>query len=177
MGRKPKGHPDAWTPDRRSAQREANARYRDGLRRQLAEGDQRAVAKHLLVSARTRCWGTDRVFDLVPEDILPLPSVCPILGIPLELGASPNHQNNYSIDRFDPSRGYVRGNVTVVSYRANMLKNNGTEEEHRRIADWMSRRSIELAETPVDRPPPPPGLPPVNVSEELRTLVLRVNGG
>lgn len=68
------------------------------------------------------------------------PSVCPILGIPIRyesgrgrggVDASP------SVDRFDPGVGYVPGNVSVMSHRANTIKSHGTATEHRRIADWM----------------------------------------
>ncbi len=41
------------------------------------------------------------------------------------------------MDRKDNSRGYVHGNVVIMSLRANMLKNNGTAAEHRAIANWM----------------------------------------
>ena len=34
----------------------------------------------------------------------------------------------------------------VISHRANSIKNNGTVEEHRKIADWMEKR-IALMET------------------------------
>jgi hypothetical protein len=41
------------------------------------------------------------------------------------------------LDRIIPEEGYVAGNVNVVSYRANRIKNDGTAEEHLKIADWM----------------------------------------
>lgn len=35
------------------------------------------------------------------------------------------------------AEGYVPGNVEVISFRANRIKNNGTADEHERIAQWM----------------------------------------
>lgn len=71
------------------------------------------------------------------------PTHCPILGIELdyftEYGWS---ENSPSFDRLDPNKGYVKGNVTVISMRANRIKNNGTVEEHRKIADFMTNYSI-----------------------------------
>ena len=42
-----------------------------------------------------------------------------------------------SIDRINPSEGYVKGNVIIMSNRANTLKNNATAEELERVAAWM----------------------------------------
>jgi len=41
------------------------------------------------------------------------------------------------IDRLIPELGYVKGNVTWMSRRANQLKNNGSLRELRKIVEWM----------------------------------------
>jgi len=68
-------------------------------------------------------------FSISLDDIL-LPDYCPVLGIQLDYGwpvtdlaAVP------SIDRIDNAKGYVRGNVLVISNRANKLKNDATRAE------------------------------------------------
>jgi hypothetical protein len=33
----------------------------------------------------------------------------------------------------------VKGNVEVMSWRANRIKNNGTPEEHRKIANYLEK--------------------------------------
>ena len=78
------------------------------------------------IKSRAKLSGID--FNLEYGD-LELPEVCPILGIPLvrvygsgkKIGYRPNAP---SVDRIDPSKGYVKGNVRVLSARANLLKNN-----------------------------------------------------
>jgi len=65
-------------------------------------------------------------------------SHCPVLGTLLDWsllrgngnGAIPNSP---SLDRIDPSKGYVKGNVWVISYRANAIKNDATHEELKRV--------------------------------------------
>jgi hypothetical protein len=37
----------------------------------------------------------------------------------------------------DSSVGYVPGNVNIISFRANTLKNNGTLEEFKKLIKWM----------------------------------------
>lgn len=70
---------------------------------------------------------------------LDFPTHCPILGIEIDYFSEGRQENSPSFDRFDPSKGYVSGNVAVVSWRANRIKNDGTADEHQKIADWMSK--------------------------------------
>ena len=37
--------------------------------------------------------------------------------------------NSYSLDRIDSTKGYIKGNVWIISKRANVIKNNATLEE------------------------------------------------
>lgn len=69
-------------------------------------------------------------------------NVCPYLGIKLnetqeECIALPDH--NKSIDRLDPTKGYVPENVIICSNRANRIKNNATFEELFTLADNLRR--------------------------------------
>jgi hypothetical protein len=43
-----------------------------------------------------------------------------------------------SLDRIDREKGYVPGNVRVVSLRANLLRKDSTYEELRALADFFS---------------------------------------
>jgi hypothetical protein len=69
---------------------------------------------------------------------LELPDLCPVLGIPLDysFGKGLRTDNSPSIDKIVPSKGYVPGNCIVISWRANRIKNDGTPEEHKKIADF-----------------------------------------
>lgn len=65
---------------------------------------------------------------------------CPILGLTLDYFAETTQENSPSFDRLDPNKGYVPGNVQIVSWRANRIKNDGTSEEHERIAQYIRER-------------------------------------
>jgi hypothetical protein len=69
------------------------------------------------------------------------PTECPVLGIPIDYFSDGRTENSPSFDRLDPSKGYVHGNVKVISWRANRIKNDGNAEEHRLIASYMTRFS------------------------------------
>lgn len=61
---------------------------------------------------------------------------CPILGIALTREARGYADNCASIDRVDNSKGYVKGNVWVISQKANTMKNSATIEELKRFGAW-----------------------------------------
>lgn len=75
-------------------------------------------------------------FSLAREDVV-IPEFCPILGIRLDPVGTLGSFAVPSVDRLDSRRGYVKGNVAVISFRANSLKNDGTAEEHEAVARWM----------------------------------------
>jgi hypothetical protein len=71
---------------------------------------------------------------------LVFPTHCPVLGIELDYFTENGWQDNSpSFDCIDPNKDYVKGNVAIISMRANRIKNNGTAEEHRKIADFMDQ--------------------------------------
>lgn len=66
-------------------------------------------------------------------DLPPFPVFCPILDIPIGQGDDYPLDNRASLDRIRPELGYVPGNVRIISFRANMLRNNATADELRRV--------------------------------------------
>lgn len=86
---------------------------------------------------RSKCKQDGTPFDLSVDDIF-IPEYCPVLGIKLKLPGQGKHGNeSASVDRLEPQKGYVRGNIAIISMLANRLKNNGTASQHERIAAWM----------------------------------------
>lgn len=68
------------------------------------------------------------------------PSHCPVLGVELDYFRDFGIRDNYAtLDKIDPALGYVQGNVAVLSARANRIKDNGTAEEHRKIAEYIDK--------------------------------------
>lgn len=64
---------------------------------------------------------------------------CPVLGIELNYFAEKTEEESPSFDRVDCTKGYVAGNVQIISWRANRIKNDGSAEEHRKIADFIEK--------------------------------------
>jgi len=70
-------------------------------------------------------------FNIEYTDIV-IPKFCPVLGLRLEStkrrSSGPQPQSP-TLDKIIPELGYVKGNVWVISARANSLKNDATLEE------------------------------------------------
>lgn len=94
----------------------------------------------LLALAQTRARRRGVDFQITIDDIV-IPDRCPVLGIKLAPGTKRSLDNAPSIDRLDPRRGYVPGNIHVISHRANRLKGDGTPEEHEAIAAWQRKEA------------------------------------
>jgi hypothetical protein len=71
----------------------------------------------------------NREFDLSVEDII-IPTHCPYLGVELLTNQIECQSSNYySIDRIDSTKGYVKGNIQIISRFANTMKNSATIEQ------------------------------------------------
>lgn len=86
--------------------------------------------------SRMRAKKAGLPFNLTEEDFL-IPEFCPVLGIPLVAGVKHKHDGSPSLDRFIPELGYVKGNVAIISFKANRIKNNGSSDDVERVAKWM----------------------------------------
>lgn len=82
-------------------------------------------------------------FTLSLSDLhhLSFPITCPILGIPLKFNRGKARDDSYSIDRIDSNGPYSIDNIIVVSWKANRLKNNATNDELNKISNFYSTLS------------------------------------
>lgn len=71
--------------------------------------------------ARAKAKGLE--FSITPDDIK-IPKTCPVLGIELFRGTRKSRYNYPSVDRKDNDLGYVKGNIAVISMKANLHKSD-----------------------------------------------------
>lgn len=96
----------------------------------------------MIYAARNRARMTGLECTITKDDI-EIPEICPVLEIPLfaRVGAGRSNrdqvENSPSLDRIDNSKGYVPGNIAVISMRANMIKNNATLDELKAIVAYI----------------------------------------
>lgn len=84
--------------------------------------------KGLWHGAKARAKRDNLPFDITPESIV-VPERCPVLGIPLIRGVNIFTDNSPTVDKIYPAKGYVMGNIHVISYLANRIKTNATPEQ------------------------------------------------
>lgn len=65
------------------------------------------------------------------------PSVCPVLGIPMAACRDAHEDGSASVDRLVPEIGYTTDNIRIISNKANRIKNEGSVEDHLRVASWV----------------------------------------
>ncbi len=106
--------------------------YREKDRERIANN----LERQLLRAAKARSKAKDIPFDLEKSDIV-IPEECPVLGIPLVRGAGRPVDGSPTLDKFVPLLGYTKGNVNVISHKANTCKNDATLEEIRLLYEWM----------------------------------------
>lgn len=111
----------------------------------LCEKVRRKVAYHEQYELETfnrfrqRCKMRGIAFELTLPDIPKVPSHCPILGTELVINWGGRAQSNSSptLDKIDPSLGYVKGNVAWMSSEANRMKSNHTIDSLENLLAWM----------------------------------------
>jgi len=111
--------------------------------------DPEARKRWLLQRIKSKCKIEGLEFNLTIDD-LHVPDVCPVLGIPLKFGVKGNKlqetkggripHDSPSVDRIDPTKGYVKGNVIMVSYRANFLKSDASMDELQSIVTFYNAK-------------------------------------
>jgi hypothetical protein len=86
---------------------------------------------YLWRNAKQRARKKDLDFDIEVSDII-IPQFCPLLNIPIihKIGhGTHRNPNAASLDRINNQFGYTKGNILVVSWRANFIKGDASIEE------------------------------------------------
>lgn len=130
----------------RAAFRKRNPDYWRAAKKLHGQKMGRPFRNELCSNARARGRKRGMAASITPADLI-WPTHCPVLGIELDYpertgtrGRQHPQANWPSLDRWDSTKGYVPGNVFVISFRANSLKNAATYDEVLRVAKYLSRR-------------------------------------
>ena len=95
-----------------------------------------------LGTIKNKCSKRNVKFDITVDDLV-FHSHCPALGIPLDYFNNTTSDNSPSIDKIIPKKGYIKGNVQVISMRANRVKSNATLEDLMKISDYIRANANE----------------------------------
>jgi hypothetical protein len=90
--------------------------------------------------AKIRAKESGLEFTIDVSDVQ-IPEICPVLGIYMNMnsGRSGAFKNSPSLDRIDNNKGYIKGNVQVISQLANAMKGAASKDELIKFAEWVFR--------------------------------------
>lgn len=138
-----------YTEEERRYRRQKGREYHAENRERLVKYSRDYYEKHkdrlnvmtkermLYKNARSRSRIKNVPFNIEESDIV-IPKTCPVFPwIELCATNTSSEDNSPSVDRVIPELGYVKGNIQIISRRANTIKSMGSAEEHERIAEWL----------------------------------------
>ena len=107
----------------------------------------RAQVSALVEAAKRRSREQKVPFDVdlmsraaIETRMLALP-FCECCRVDLAIGSNKKAKaNSPSIDKINPSLGYVDGNVAILCFRCNTIKQNATADELLCIGSWLKER-------------------------------------
>lgn len=104
----------------------------------LRDWKDRNREKNLFQLAQHRAKTKGIEFNIELSDII-IPEICPILGLPIKKAIDGNRDLSPSLDRIDNSKGYIKGNVQVISFKANAMKLTANKDELINFSNWVRK--------------------------------------
>lgn len=95
--------------------------------------DSLPLNQKLFEQIRQRCRKSGVLFKIKPEDIV-IPDFCPVFKTEFD---QKDKYRAASVDRINPSGGYTKDNIRVISCRANWLKSNACFKEIEALYNYM----------------------------------------
>lgn len=94
--------------------------------------------KHKATRVKNRASSLGVPYDLDEEYLESIwTGTCPVLKTPISISGDRSDEYTAELDRFDPSKGYTKGNVVFLSRKANRIKNNSDVEILENLLKWM----------------------------------------
>jgi hypothetical protein len=115
-----------------------NRAYTSNHRDEIRRWNKKRVKENMFYHARQRAKRNGIIFTLSLDDF-EIPVKCPILGIRLKAGKRMPHAFSPTLDRVIPKLGYIKGNVQVISHRANRLKGDASLKELKLLVSYVRR--------------------------------------
>ena len=100
------------------------------------------LKKVILSKAKKRSKKKNLEFNLTLADLISIKNnTCPILGCEILYKSGINHKLSASLDRIDPTKGYIISNVKIVSHEGNTLKNRNNFHSAVKMLEYIITNS------------------------------------
>lgn len=97
------------------------------------------IERYMLAKAKYRAKLVNLEFNIALEDVI-IPKLCPVLKIKLRQSEITPSDNSPVIDRTDNTKGYIKGNINIISFRANRIKSDATFEEIELLYKYLKKK-------------------------------------
>jgi hypothetical protein len=106
------------------------SRYCQNVIHGLARRNNTDKRYNIWCNTKKRAKKNGTKFTLTVNDIPEIPEYCPVLNIKIKANTiSAPLDSSPSLDRINPKRGYVAGNIRIICNRANRIKSDATVDE------------------------------------------------
>ena len=116
----------------------SDSEFKAGFRKKVAAYRRADYRPDMVARAKRRAQDLGLPFDLMKDD-LPLATHCPVFGFAFEPGRGKPCDTTPTLDRIIPKLGYVKGNVIIVSFKANLIKSSATPDEILKVAKFYRK--------------------------------------
>lgn len=118
--------------------------------RSATHGLSRSKRYGLYHSAFQRAKQDGVLFKITPVDVPEIPSICPLLEIPLSTTNTRCGPNSPTLDRVVPALGYIKNNIWIISHKANTIKSNASVDELLLLVKNFTSMQIEKLKLELD---------------------------
>lgn len=131
------------------------------------------ISSHLTSVAKQRAKRKNIPFNITPEDVV-VPNKCPLLGIELKRSRKNKGPSDSSptLDRIYPEKGYVKGNVWVISAKANRIKTDASAREIKELSINLGYLKSQLLPDAISNTPKTIGVPQALYESILHSMKL-----
>lgn len=88
---------------------------------------------------RTKYKKTNLTINYLTE-IFPKNFKCPMLNIKMKYNIYSNKQDSINLDKINPKKGYIKGNVVWCSNLANRIKTDASSKEILKVGYWLKNK-------------------------------------
>ena len=131
-----KKYPKKYT-EKRKIKLQKDEVYRERVNTLKRIDYRKHISQRMWCAAKERAKRKGYSFDIEISDIV-IPEKCPILNEVFIPGTKDNYEYTPSLDRIVPELGYVKGNIQVISKKANSMKNSASIKELKLFSKWVN---------------------------------------
>lgn len=130
---------------KRENNRNYTRKHKEAIRKKRTRSILKNYEKYIWRTTKYSAKVRNIEFNIKPEDII-IPEYCTYLGVKLTkiIGEYRGKiDTNASIDRIDNSKGYIKGNIQIISALANKMKSNASIENLIEFARGVLKTHLE----------------------------------